>query len=125
MADALQAFIIAGTPNNGASIPREFDIDLGPSEVTRIVVTWPAGCGGLLFIQIRAAGGYAFPSFQNQYMAFDDYTYTIDVANQTNSGKWSVMCDNRDFIGHDPQVVFEYNYLRGANNSSALTPISL
>lgn len=125
MADASQAFIINGTQNNGVSFPREFAIDLGPSDVTRILITWPAGCGGLVFIQIRAAGGYAFPSFQDQYMAFDDYTYSIDVSNQTTSGKWSVMIDNRDFILHDPQVVFEYNYLRGANNTNALTPISI
>lgn len=125
MADASQAFIINGVPNNGISNPGEFVIDLGPSEVTRILITWPAGCGGLVFVQIRAAGGFAFPSYNNQYMAYDDYTYSIDVSNQTTSGKWSVMTDNRDFITHDPQVVFEYNYLRGSGNSNALTPISL
>jgi hypothetical protein len=88
-------------------------------------MTWPAGCGGLVFLQIQAGNGYAFPNEQNMFLAFDDYTYTFDVNNQINSGQWSIVGYNLDFILHDPIVVFEFDYLRGTQTSTSVTPISL
>lgn len=59
------------------------------------------------------------------YLAFDDYTYAFNVSNQTDSGKWSVVAYNMDFILHDPIVVFEYDYLRGTVTQASVTPVAL
>jgi hypothetical protein len=125
MVDASQAFIINTPAGNGVKHVGAFAINLGPSIVRRILITWPAGCGGLLFIQIQAGNGYAFPNQQGQFLAFDDYTYAFDVSNQIDSGQWSVVSYNMDYIGHDPIVTFEFDYLRGTVTSSAVTPIAL
>lgn len=125
MPDAIQTLIPALPPGYGGSQEFVYPIDLGPSIVRRILITWPAGCGGLVFIRIGAGGGYAFPSVAGGLLAFDDYTYVIDVTNQTNNGNWSVVAQNRDYIEHDPIIVFEYDYLRGTVNSASYTPIPL
>lgn len=125
MADASQVFIPNGTPGNGVKQVQVLPANLGPSTVRRIAITWPAGCGGLLFIQIQAAGGFAFPNQRDQFLAFDDYTYTFEVSNQINNGNWSIVFYNMDFIVHDPIIVFEYDYLRGSVNSASVTPIAL
>lgn len=125
MVDASQAFVISKPPGNGVKQVGVFPVNLGPCLVRRILITWPAGCGGLLFIQIQAGGGYAFPNQQDQYLAFDDYTYAFDVSNQINNGNWSVVSYNLDFIQHDPIVTFEFDYLRGSVAPSSNTPIAL
>lgn len=125
MVDASQAFVISKPPGNGVKNVGVFKVNLGPSIVRRILITWPAGCGGLLFIQIQAGNGYAFPNQRDQYLAFDDYTYAFDVSNQINSGQWSVVSYNMDFIEHDPIVTFEFDYLRGTVTQSTVTPIAL
>lgn len=121
----MRSLIPALPPGNGSWQEFVYQIDLGPSIVRRILITWPAGCGGLVFIRIEAGGGYAFPSVPDELLAFDDYTYTLDVTNQINNGNWAVVAQNRDYIGHDPIIVFEYDYLRGAVNSASYTPIPL
>lgn len=125
MADASKVFIPSAAPGNGVKQVFTFPCPLGPSRVRRISITWPAGCGGLLFIQIQAGNGYAFPNEQNMFLAFDDYTYTFDVDNQIDSGQWSIVFYNMDFIVHDPIVVFEFDYLRGTVTSATVTPIAL
>lgn len=125
MADAIQTFqdlVPAGRP---PSTPGGINCPLGPSLVSRISITWPPGCGGLVGVQVRAGGGFAFPSMDGQFLAFDDYTYTFDVTGQIDNGNWSLDTYNVDLIDHQITVVFEYNYLRGANNQNALTPIAL
>lgn len=125
MADASRVDILSMPAGFGVGAPARWNTPLPPSIVRRISITWPAGCGGLVFLQIQAAGGFAFPSFQDQYLAFDDYTYTFDVSNQINNGNWSVVGYNTDAIGHDPIIVFEYDYLREAVSNSVTTPIAL
>src|SRR5487761_1697663 len=113
MVDASQAYIASfpagGAPSNLLTYP----VHLGPCLVRRILLTFPAGCGGRPVPQVQAAGGFAFPAKAGQYLAFDDYTYVFDVANQVDSGNWSVVGWNSDLIDHDPILVFEYDYLRG------------
>jgi hypothetical protein len=125
MVDASQVFIPAAAPGNGVKQVFALPADLGPCTVRRILITWPAGCGGLLFIQIQAAGGFAFPNQPGMFLAFDDYTYVIDVSNQTNSGKWSIVYYNLDYIDHDPIIVFEFDYLRGDTPVGSTTPIAI
>lgn len=125
MADASQVFIPAAAPGNGVKQVFILNAPLGPSVVRRILITWPAGCGGQLFIRIQAGGGFAFPSAPETYLAFDDYTYDFEVSNQINSGQWAIVYYNLDYIEHDPIIVFEYDYLRGTVTQASTTPIAL
>jgi hypothetical protein len=125
MADAswVDIWIVpANTHENAAQTGRA---GLQPCKVRRVLITWPAGCAGQVFVQVQAGGGYAFPSQQGQFMAFDDYTYAVDVTNQVDSGQWSVLLWNTDVIDHAIQVVYEYDYLRGNSASVQSQPIAL
>jgi hypothetical protein len=76
-------------------------------------------------MQILAGGGNAFPNQAGQFLAFDDYTYVVDVTNQTDTGNWSIVSYNLDYIDHDPIVVFEFNYLRGNVTPGSAQAIAL
>lgn len=125
MADAMWAEIVSLPPGNGIPNPGVLPVNLGPSIVRRISLTWPAGCGGLVYLQVQAGGGFAFPSQANQFLAFDDYTYSFEVSNQINNGNWSILTINRDAIEHDPIIVFEYDYLKPGIAAQPSNPISL
>lgn len=125
MADASQGVILALPAGNGNRVTTKYDMNLGPCTVSRILITWPAGCGGRVFMQILAGGGNAFPNQAGQFLAFDDYTYVVDVTNQTDTGNWSIVSYNLDYIDHDPIVVFEFNYLRGNVTPGSAQAIAL
>lgn len=125
MADASQGEIWIVQPNTGPGNNLTFPTELGPSRVSRILITWPAGCAGQVFVQVQASGGYAFPNQAGQFMAFDDYTYAIDVSNQTTSGHWRLYMYNSDVTAHAIQVIYEYDYLRGDQQTSQLQPVAL
>jgi len=98
---------------------------LGPSQVRRISIVFPAGCGGLVGVRLQAGGGFAFPDQDGQYFSFDDFVYTFDVANQVTSGQWQAICYNVDFIDHEITMIYEFDYLRGTPNLSSSTPIAI
>jgi hypothetical protein len=125
MADASQGTIWIVPANTPASAPRTAANELGPSIVRRILLTWPAGCAGQVFVQVQASGGYAFPNQQGQFMAFDDYTYAIDVSNQTTSGHWRLLTYNTDQTDHAIQVIYEFDYLRGDMSTTQLQAVAL
>lgn len=125
MADALQVFLPIFPPGHDIGTAQSFATPLGPSRVSRILITWPAGCGGLVGMQVQASGGFAFPNQPGQFLLFDDYTYDLEVSNQTDTGNWSLFGFNRDSIEHEISIVYEYNYLRGNTVASSLTPIAL
>lgn len=125
MSDASQVFIPTFPPGNGIKQLLTLACPLGPSIVRRILLTYPAGCAGQLFLSVQAGNGFAFPNKPNQFLAFDDYTYVFDVSNQIDSGQWSIVGYNLDYITHDPIVVFEFDYLRGTVTSASATPIAL
>lgn len=125
MADAIQTFQDLVPAGRQPSTPGGINCPLGPSLVSRISITWPPGCGGLVGVQVRAGGGFAFPNMNGQFLAFDDYTYTFDVTGQVNNGNWSIDTYNVDLIDHQITIVFEYDYLRGTGNANALTPVAL
>jgi|ERR1700749_836891 len=126
MADALKVFQPILPAGNGATNVLNFDTLLGASIVRRILITWPAGCGGLVGVRIEAGQGFAFPSDGVNFLSFDDYTYAFDVDNQIDSGQWRMVTYNRDFVVHLVQVVYEYDYLRGvASGSASSQPVSI
>jgi hypothetical protein len=125
MADASQAFTVVVNPGSTNLSPAGFNFDLGPCIVTRILVTWPPGTGGLVGVQIQAGASGAFPFNKQTYFVFDDYTYAFDVDNQIDSGNWATLVYNADTIQHGIQFVFEYDYLRGTQTSSNSQPVAI
>lgn len=125
MADASQVVIWLVPANTQPTNIQPGVTELGPSNVRRILLTWPAGCAGQVYVAVRASGGYAFPNQPSQFMAFDDYTYAIDVSNQTTSGHWSLLMYNQDQVVHAIQVVYEFDYLRGQQAPSSPQQIAI
>lgn len=125
MADASQVLASVTNPTGSNTSLALANIDLGPSEVKRILLTFPAGCGGLVGVRIEAAGGYAFPNQPGQFLSFDDYTYAFDVTNQAQTGRWTKVAYNVDLIPHLVTVVFEYDYLRGIQSVSQSLAVAL
>lgn len=125
MVDA--SFVASGIITAGTVLPATQSIftKLGPSRVRRISIIFPAGCGGLVGVRIRASGGFAFPNVDGQYFSFDDYVYTFDVANQTDAGQWQAECYNVDLTDHGITVIYEYDYLRGSQTLSQSQPIAI
>lgn len=125
MVDA--SFVANGIITAGTVLPATQSIftKLGPSQVRRISIIFPAGCGGLVGVRIKAGGGFAFPNVDGQYFSFDDYIYTFDVANQTDSGQWQAECYNIDLIDHGITVIYEFDYLRGNLGIASSQPIAI
>lgn len=125
MADASQQFLIDVPANGSPSNIFIYNMPLGPSDVQRILITWPPGVSGLVPVQIMAGEQAAFPRLPGTFFVFDNYTYSFDVSNQINSGQWSMATYNLDTQVHNIQVVFEFNFLRGQQASDGSLPISL
>lgn len=125
MADTSQQFFMPVPAGNGSRQLWNANAPLGPSIVRRILITWPPGCAGLVGVQIQAGGQAAFPNVSASYMVFDNYTYAFDVQNQINSGQWLIQAFNTDFLIHNIQAIFEYDYYRGDITPGSTTPIAL
>jgi hypothetical protein len=111
MADASQAFSIVVPAGSGVATPQETELNLGLCDVAHCVITWPAGCCGLVGVALLAAESWAFPQQMNTFYAFDDFNYPFDVTNQIQTGDWSVVAYNLDYYDHTIQVVVEYDYV--------------
>lgn len=125
MADASAIFEPLLPPGNGSNAFYTYAASLGPSIVRRILITFPAGCGGLVGVAIVAGGTVAFPVGGGSYFSFDDYTYAFDVSNQVTTGQWSLLMYNADYILHGIQVVFEYDFLGMGAGAKQQPPVSL
>lgn len=125
MADTSVIFeplLFAGNGSKAASV---FPTKLGPSIVRRVLLTFPAGCGGLVGVAITAGGTAAFPFNPGSYFSFDDYTYAFEVGEQITTGDWGLITYNADFIIHSVQIVYEYDYLDAGSSAKRQPPVSL
>lgn len=125
MADTSAIFEPLLAPGNGSRAASVFPISLGDSIVRRILLTFPAGCGGLVGVAVTAGGTAAFPFNPGSYFSFDDYTYAFDVGTQIETGNWGLITYNADFTIHSVQVVFEYDYIGVGSNAKQQPPVSL
>lgn len=125
MADTSQQFTIVAAPGFGASNGFVYDFPLGPTIVEKIIVNFPPGCAGQVFVQVLVGGSARYPSQTNSRFWYDDYVHEINVTNSPDTGDWSVLVDNTGFVQHLIQVEFYYNWLTNEQSSSSLLPASL
>lgn len=111
MPDASQVFDITVPAGNGMTIPVSYPLSIGLAEVVNCILTWPAGCCGLVGVALLAANSWAFPVKSNTYYAFDDFKYSLAVTNQIQTGNWLLNAYNTDYFAHTIQVVLEYDYV--------------
>jgi hypothetical protein len=118
MTDAIQAFPL--TIPGGGSVNSIFftDCELGWSEVTQILLTFPPGCSNLVGIRVESGGAQLYPLKAGTFFTFDDFTLAIPVTNQIESGQWHVAGYNTDYYQHTVTAYFFYNYLYGDSASS-------
>lgn len=124
MADASQSFAFTLPAGNGSNATAEYSMQLPICDVSKITITWPAGCAGLVGLAVQAAGTNAFPYIAGQFMNFDDYTYPLEVTNQLDSGDWSLLAYNADYFAHTVQLVMEYNYINTNSGVSSSLQVS-
>lgn len=125
MSDASRVFQITAPAGNGSTTPANYELQLGLAEVVSCIITWPAGCCGLVGVALLAADSWAFPVTPNTYMAYDDFNYTLQITNQIQTGDWSVSIYNADFYSHTIQFVMEYDYVLTDQGSSSGLQVSL
>lgn len=125
MADAIQAFSATWPAGNGAQNVLVFSTPLGESNVSKIIVSFPPGCAGLVGIQVQYADNPVYPIGGNQYFIFDDYNYEIDVTNQQTGGQWRLSGYNMDYNPHLITVYYEYDYLPVGYVAPSVSSVSL
>lgn len=111
MPDASRVFTVTTPPGNGVATPVSYPLSLGLAEVVNCIITFPAGCSGLVGCQLMAAHTAAFPQQANTYLAFDDWVYPFGITGQIQTGDWYLLAYNADYFPHTLQVVLEYDYV--------------
>ena len=115
-----------GLPGGNGSQALFFNsVNLGDSDVEYITIVFPPGCAGLVGVRIEFAVNPVYPKPLGSFFIFDDYTFTIDVSGQGNSGQWRAVGYNQDTYFHTIRTYWGWNYLKRANPQSAATLISL
>lgn len=125
MTDAIQAFPLtlpgSGNPNQIFFVPAL----LGDSNVTQIILTFPAGCAGNVNVRVESGGAQLYPLKPGTWFNFDDYVLVIPVSNQVTTGQWHVAGYNTDFYAHTVTAYFYYDYLAHGASSPASSLVSL
>jgi hypothetical protein len=125
MADAIQAFILDVPAGNGGGLIHSVDCPLGWSDVSNIMITFPAGCSGLVGARIEYAGNQVYPISISGWFVLDDYVLQIPVTNQQQAGQWRLAAYNIDYYPHSITAYFSFNYLLPSNQPSSSGLISL
>jgi hypothetical protein len=125
MPDASQVFTVTAPAGNGSTTSAYYPLAIGLAEVVNCIITWPAGCAGLVGVVLMAANSPAFPRQQNTYLAFDDYVYEFGVTNQIQTGDWGLQIYNADYFNHTIQVVLEYDYVTTTNQLTDSLQVSV
>lgn len=125
MSDNVLGFPItipAGTsPNN----PQVTPTPLGIADVVSLLIVVPPGPAGNVGFAINAGGTQVYPLKPGVWFVFDDYKYSQDVANQINSGQWSVSAYNTDVFAHTLTVYFYTNNIAYSPDSGFSLPIGI
>lgn len=125
MADTSKQFTIL-VPNRFSVGNSAFhSLALGPSIVEKIIISFPPGCAGLVFAQIRVGTEARYPNQIPNKFYYDDYVRVIDVTNSPDTGDWDIFLANTDELDHTIQVEMDYNWLTNASSPSSGLPLSL
>lgn len=125
MADFTRVFDITVPAGSGIKTVSRVPTPLGLCVVSDFYLRWPAGCAGLVGVQVWAGESPAFPNNGSDYMRFDDYVLSQIVQNQINSGQWSVAAWNTDIYDHTLEIVYNCNLVSFATLANPGVPISL
>lgn len=125
MTDYIKAFPLTLSANGSINTIQFVDCELGDSNVTRILLTFPPGCAGLVGIRIEHGGSQVYPLTKNTWFIFDDYTLEVDPTGQGTSGQWHVAGYNTDLYPHTIQSYFFYNLADTTGNAPQPSLISL
>lgn len=125
MADASDIFAITVPAGNGVGNKHTTQMQLGPSNVERIIIVFPDGCAGLVGIAIQSGGSNVYPTTDGTWYAFNNYPYELLVTNQADSGDWAALYYNLDYFPHTITVIVEYNYLTASAALSSALPVSV
>lgn len=122
MTDVVRAFTLTipggGSPGNVFFV----DCELGTSNVTKIQLSFPPGCAGLVGVRVEHGGTQVYPLDPGTWFILDDFVQEIEVTGQGNAGQWHVAGYNTDFYQHVIQAYFYYDYVDMAS-ASAPTPL--
>ena len=111
MADVVTSQPLNMPAGNGAKAEYYYDVNLGASDVSQVIVVFPAGCAGLVGARIEFSVNPVYPVEPNPWFIFDDFTLVIPVSNQGTSGQWRVVGYNQDYNQHTVGFYFYWDYL--------------
>jgi hypothetical protein len=117
MTDAVQAFSLGIPAGNGSTLEYFIDCHLGWSEVTQIIIQFPAGPSGNVGVRVEYATNPVYPVGNNQWFVADNYVLTIPVTNQQQGGQWRFTGYNTDQFPHTIDIWFYYNYVTASTSS--------
>lgn len=125
MPDAIFVSRLNLPAGNGSAALFFNSVELGWSDVTKIIVRFPPGCAGLVGARLEYTQHPVYPIDGTGFFIFDDFTYEIDVTNQGNSGSWRAVGYNTDIYPHTVDFYFEYNWITQAQAQSNSPLVSL
>lgn len=111
MTDAVAAFpntVPANTPVTGLLSVK---CALGWSNVSKILISFPPGCSGLVGARLSYAGNPVYPIGPSSFFVLDDYVVEVDPTNQQQGGQWTFDAYNLDIYQHTPTAYFYFDYL--------------
>lgn len=125
MTDVVSAFRLVIPPNGTVNNIFFVDCELGNSNVSQVILSFPPGCSGLVGVRVEHGGSQVYPLTPGTWFILDDYTLPIPVSGQGNSGQWHVAGYNTDFNQHTVEAYFFYNRvdLSSGNNSTPLVSL--
>jgi hypothetical protein len=126
MADAVQGFVF-NLPGGGTAghVGWFLDTPLGLCDVDQILIQFPPGTAGLCGVRIEYSVNPVYPIVNGQFFIADDFTFTIPVSNQGNSGQWRISGYNADTFVHNINVWYYYNWLTQSQQSGSSPLVSL
>lgn len=125
MTDVITAQPLTLPPNGGPNTLWYEQVNLGWSNVSQILITFPPGCANLVGARIEFAINPVYPIGGNSWFTFDDYTLAIDVTGQGNSGQWRFTGYNSDVYPHNLTAYFFWDYVDLASEGSSSSLVSL
>lgn len=125
MTNSIQVFQLALPAGNGSANLSSIPCPLGLSDVSQIILQFPAGCAGNVGVQLLMGGGPAYPAMSGQFFNLDDYVFVIPVSGMGNSGQWQLQGFNTDFYQHTITATFFYDWADTTGVTGVASLVSL
>lgn len=109
MAQEIRTFSVTIPAGTLSSNPAKTNVNFPTRIVEQIDAVFPQGPSGLVGIAIAAGGQAVIPYGASQWIIADNETVYMPVADQVQSGAWSVIGYNTGSFAHTVQVRFYLN----------------